>query len=169
MKTAFLSSYLHATIKAPIIAMKNYGVIYPPMGPNTKERKPYTGNASFAVIPKNVKDPEAVATILMALCTPIYTAEQDRVLALQSFTNGSKLPQSVNTLMEIYDSTMKNHGPYTLWYGVAGGASIDTNKSNDGWYDLVRKIGNQNLTSAGAVSSAKKTYDTKLKSVFTVR
>ena len=154
---------------AQITVMKNYGVIYPPMGPNMKERKPYTGKASFAAIPKNVKDPAAVATILMQLCTPIYTDKQDRVMALQYFSNAAKLQQSVNTCMEIYDKTMKNHGPFTLWYGVSAGAKIDTSNKGDGWYDLVKKIGNQSLTSAGAVSSAKNNYNTKLKSLFTVR
>lgn len=168
-KTAFLASYMSATSAAQITVMKNYGVIYPPMGPNMKERKPYTGKASFAAIPKNVKDPAAVATILMQLCTPIYNDKQDRVMALQYFSNAAKLQQSVNTCMEIYDKTMKNHGPFTLWYGVSAGAKIDTSNKGDGWYDLVKKIGNQSLTSAGAVSSAKNNYNTKLKSLFTVR
>ena len=48
--------------------------------PYSKERSILTTMASFAVIPKNVKDPAAVATILMQLCTPIFETNKDKVI-----------------------------------------------------------------------------------------
>jgi ABC-type glycerol-3-phosphate transport system substrate-binding protein len=142
----------------------DFSIMYAPKGPSASDYVAYQNNYSYASIPKGVKKPNEVATVLDAINTSIYTAAEEKTLLQTDCLSRLKNQGSIDTLAAIHS---KGAPPIT-WTCLAQGLLINHNTKKDGWYDLVRQVADGSLSHSAALEKVS-TWNNLLSNVYTTR
>jgi hypothetical protein len=152
-KVAFMPStldYLMAEATDQFVKL-NYGIMYPPKGPNVKEYKVSASDYSFTCIPKGIKNPNEVATVMDLINTRLFSEAEEKANTNIEAIKYSTVKGSVETLKSLW----AKGSPEITWSCLGKGAGISSVPGGKtGWYDLVNQVGEGTKTPQQAIDAA---------------
>ena len=163
-KAAFYNQIMNVAVLNSFSGF-DYGNLPYPKGPNATSYQSRQIGLMNIVIPKGVSNPEGVAAVLAALCTPLYSEEESAALFKTDASTHAKLQGSVDYLVSLYnDSNSFNLG--TALFGQQLKLGWSTNANSPGWYNMVTDVATGNRTAQSAVESFASKANSTLESVF---